>query len=202
VTYERYQAGRTLHVAAPHDAATSDVMESRFALKTKALEQRFVTTLTHCAHYYFNRTCNLGSECRFVHAVFIDPQARPGQRAPPPSAMGRTSAIPSSAATNMTAADDATRYSTPAMPSLGDVSSGARTPPSTPVTTVLMSALSTPRSCESCCGVNSELMRSGGVDDLVGFSLQRGSPCSDEGLSCTHRFRHDPYSPHMSRVAV
>lgn len=88
VAYERFAAGEILHVAPPNSKATGDVMDSQLALKTKALASHR-RPLSHCAHYYFNRTCNLGPECRFIHAVFIDPKAKEHQRAPAPAQLGR-----------------------------------------------------------------------------------------------------------------
>jgi hypothetical protein len=87
VTYERFVSGQALHVAPPNSKVSSDVMDSDMALKTKALASKR-RPLSHCAHYYFNRTCNLGAECQFVHAVFIDPSAKDHQRAPVPSQLG------------------------------------------------------------------------------------------------------------------
>merc|ERR1719502_2133010 len=63
-------------------------MDSHMALKTQALATKR-RPLTHCAHYYYNRTCNLGAECQFVHAVFVDPDAKDHQRAPVPAQLGR-----------------------------------------------------------------------------------------------------------------
>jgi hypothetical protein len=88
VAYERYPPGEILQVAPPNSKAAGDVMDSQLALKTKAL-QSHRRPLSHCAHYYFNRTCNLGPECRFIHAVFIDPNAKEHQRAPAPAQLGR-----------------------------------------------------------------------------------------------------------------
>jgi len=88
VAYDRFPAGEILHVAPPNSKATGDVMDSQLALKTKALASHR-RPLSHCAHYYFNRTCNLGPECRFIHAVFIDPKAKEHQRAPAPAQLGR-----------------------------------------------------------------------------------------------------------------
>jgi len=88
VAYERFASGEILQVAPPNSKATGDVMDSQLALKTKALASHR-RPLSHCAHYYFNRTCNLGPECRFIHAVFIDPKAKEHQRAPAPAQLGR-----------------------------------------------------------------------------------------------------------------
>ena len=88
VTYERFAAGQVLEVVAPNGKAIGDVMESQMALKTKALATKR-RPLSHCAHYYFNRTCNLGADCQFIHAVFIDPNAKDHARAPVPAQLGR-----------------------------------------------------------------------------------------------------------------
>jgi hypothetical protein len=88
VEYPRHAAGETLHVAAPNSQNPTDIMDSSCVLVTKALSSKR-RPLTHCAHYYFNRQCNLGAECRFVHAVFIDPNASFRRRAPAPVQLGR-----------------------------------------------------------------------------------------------------------------
>jgi len=87
VTYERFPTGQILQVAPPNSKVPSDVMDADMALKTRALTSKR-RPLSHCAHYYFNRTCNLGAECQFIHAIFIDPTAKDHQRAPVPSQLG------------------------------------------------------------------------------------------------------------------
>jgi hypothetical protein len=91
VTYERNAPGALLVVSSPNSSGPGDVMDSGMTLRTKALSSRR-RPLSHCAHYYFNRTCNLGAECRFVHAVFIDLQAKEHQRTPAPVQLGRAAA--------------------------------------------------------------------------------------------------------------
>jgi hypothetical protein len=83
VTYERYSADRTLRVTSPNARCVVDTMHASFVLKTQGLDT--AKKLSHCAHYYYNRVCHLGPECQFVHAIFVDPEAQPGQRAPDPS---------------------------------------------------------------------------------------------------------------------
>lgn len=40
--------------------------------------------LSHCAHYYLRRQCDLGSDCKFIHAVYVDSTVRQlYKRAPP-----------------------------------------------------------------------------------------------------------------------
>jgi hypothetical protein len=86
VKYERFPSGRSLTVTEPNSNVAVDVMDSGFVLRNRALEG--ATKLTHCAHYYFNRVCHLGPSCRFVHAVFLDPEAQPEELAPLPSELG------------------------------------------------------------------------------------------------------------------
>jgi len=70
VVYERFEAGKVFAVALPKSKNASHRIASECLLKTKALEaQRHV--LTHCAHYYFNRICNRGDDCCFVHAISV-----------------------------------------------------------------------------------------------------------------------------------
>jgi hypothetical protein len=88
VTYPRYPAGQTLQVAPPHSRYPTDVIDSGGALVTRALEGKR-RPLTHCAHYYLNRQCNMGSECHFIHAVYIDPNTKERRRAPAPVQIGR-----------------------------------------------------------------------------------------------------------------
>jgi hypothetical protein len=93
VTYDRFAPGAVFHVAAPNGKVTTDVISSQLCLKTRALESSR-RPLSHCAHYYFNRTCNLGSDCQFIHAIYVDAAAADFQRAPVPSQLGRQTQRP------------------------------------------------------------------------------------------------------------
>jgi hypothetical protein len=95
VTYPRYpESSSTLvTIAAPNSRTYVDVMHTSCLLVTRALESKR-RPLAHCAHYYLNRRCALGADCRFVHSVFRDSTAHPGQRAPAPIQLGR--AVPAS----------------------------------------------------------------------------------------------------------
>jgi hypothetical protein len=89
VAYPRHEAGSTVQVAPPNSLQAIDMIETGCLLRTRALSAGR-RPLSHCAHYYFNRQCNLGGECRFVHAVFIDPCASDTlKRAPAPVQIGR-----------------------------------------------------------------------------------------------------------------
>jgi hypothetical protein len=88
VSYDRCAPGGTVRVVVPNSAEAPAELPTEKLLKTRALDKPR-TVLSHCAHYYFNRTCNMGPDCQFVHAVFIDPTAKLHQRAPPPFQMQR-----------------------------------------------------------------------------------------------------------------
>jgi len=89
VVYPRFEAGVVYRVASPNSNVTTDLISSELMLKTRVLESAR-HMLSHCAHYYYNRTCNLGADCHFVHAVYIDRNAKDHQRAPVPTQMGRS----------------------------------------------------------------------------------------------------------------
>lgn len=87
VPYQLAPPGRVCRVSSPGTRRVVDELASCALLHTAAF--RGTRPLTHCAHYYFNRQCNLGAECRFVHAVFIDAAATTLRRAPAPVQLGR-----------------------------------------------------------------------------------------------------------------
>jgi hypothetical protein len=62
-----------LRVAPPNSNVATDDVPSHLALKTRAL-QSSRRVISHCAHYYFNRVCNRGSECYFIHAISLVPK--------------------------------------------------------------------------------------------------------------------------------
>ena len=100
VKYQRFPPGYVLRVSQPNGKPPVMCIASDYVLRTKAAftthQQRI---LSHCAHYYFSRTCHLGSQCHFVHAVFIDPSASsPYQRAPVPNKLPQILAAVASAA--------------------------------------------------------------------------------------------------------
>jgi hypothetical protein len=89
VTYPRLPPGETLSVLAPNERPPVDEVPSERILVTRGSASRRDgnRTLSHCAHYYFNRMCNRGERCNFVHAVHIQPNATAWQRAPAPTAV-------------------------------------------------------------------------------------------------------------------
>ncbi|CUG86559.1 Hypothetical protein, putative [Bodo saltans] len=76
-TYARLPPGEILQVAAPNNRPPTDDIPSERVLVTQGSLRRHDTNnisgLSHCAHYYFNRMCNRGEMCHFVHMVHVDP---------------------------------------------------------------------------------------------------------------------------------
>jgi hypothetical protein len=91
VAYPRHEPGELVDVAPPNSREAIDTIDTGFLLRTRALDSTVRRCpLTHCAHYYYNRECNFGCECRFVHAVFLDPSVVSRmRRAPAPVQLGR-----------------------------------------------------------------------------------------------------------------
>merc|ERR1712000_114074 len=78
VKYERFAPGQMFNVAPPNETVLLDVIPSELVIKTKAFDghnnnNNGKRVISHCAHYYYNRTCNRGSRCCFVHAVSFTP---------------------------------------------------------------------------------------------------------------------------------
>jgi hypothetical protein len=98
VTYERLPAGETLSVLAPNNRYPVELIPSELVLATRGAVARHHHggQLSHCAHYYFNRMCNRGDRCNFIHAVYIDPSATDFQRAPPRAGAGNLARDPAS----------------------------------------------------------------------------------------------------------
>jgi hypothetical protein len=84
VPHERLPAGEQVAVMAPNGRAPSQLVPSEMILKTRGAENRNSgKPVSHCAHYFYNRMCNRGERCSFLHCLFIDPTAADFQRAPP-----------------------------------------------------------------------------------------------------------------------
>jgi hypothetical protein len=116
VSYARLCPGETLTVLAPNNRPPLDQLASELVLVTKGSLVRQQATcdstsparpLSHCAHYYFNRICNRGEQCSFIHAVNIDTNAEDGQRAPAPLVVHRSAkAAPSALSANIVQASN------------------------------------------------------------------------------------------------
>jgi hypothetical protein len=74
-TYARLPAGEVLRVTAPNNRPPVEEIASERVLVTRGSlrRQEGGGTLSHCAHYYFNRMCNRGERCNFIHVVHVDP---------------------------------------------------------------------------------------------------------------------------------
>lgn len=109
VTYDRLPAGELLEVLAPNNRHPVEYIPSHLVLATRGAKEAGTRTepLSHCAHYYFNRMCNRGDACNFVHAVYVDTNAKDFQRAPPRAGAGRVG-MPRPPAAGEASKDDVT----------------------------------------------------------------------------------------------
>ncbi|KAK7196957.1 hypothetical protein NESM_000638600 [Novymonas esmeraldas] len=109
-TYARLPPGDVLTVLAPNERPPTEVIPSERILLTRGSAgwREHVGGLSHCAHYYFNRMCNRGERCNFIHAVHVDPNVQGDfKRAPAPTAvapLARRSAPSTAAAAAASAA--------------------------------------------------------------------------------------------------
>ena len=88
--YPRLPPGDELTVLAPNERQPSEVIPSERILVTRGSTnwREHTAPLSHCAHYYFNRMCNRGECCNFIHAVHVDPNVQGDfKRAPAPTAV-------------------------------------------------------------------------------------------------------------------
>ena len=92
--YPRLPAGDVLTVWAPNNKQPATLIPSECVLVTRgsqaymsclrsarsglagASQREHTAPLSHCAHYYFNRMCNRGECCNFIHAVHVDPNVQ------------------------------------------------------------------------------------------------------------------------------
>ncbi|CAM38087.2 conserved hypothetical protein [Leishmania braziliensis MHOM/BR/75/M2904] len=89
-TYPRLPAGDEVTVLAPNERPPSEVISSERILVTRGSTnwREHTAPLSHCAHYYFNRMCNRGKRCNFIHAVHVDPNVQGDfKHAPAPRAV-------------------------------------------------------------------------------------------------------------------
>ncbi|KAG5481420.1 hypothetical protein LSCM4_07132 [Leishmania orientalis] len=89
-TYPRLPAGDEITVLAPNERPPSEVIPSERILVTRGSTswREHTAPLSHCAHYYFNRMCNRGTRCNFIHAVHVDPNVQGDfKHAPAPRAV-------------------------------------------------------------------------------------------------------------------
>lgn len=96
VTYPRLPPGETLVVFAPNERPPAEDVDSERVLLTRGslMRKEHTGPLSHCAHYYFNRMCNRGERCNFIHAIVIDSNASDLQRAPAPTTIAPLTRLP------------------------------------------------------------------------------------------------------------
>ncbi|CBZ25639.1 conserved hypothetical protein [Leishmania mexicana MHOM/GT/2001/U1103] len=97
-TYPRLPAGDEITVLAPNERSPSEVIPSERILVTRGSTnwREHTAPLSHCAHYYFNRMCNRGKRCNFIHAVHVDPNVQGDfKHAPAPRAVAPIASKPS-----------------------------------------------------------------------------------------------------------
>jgi hypothetical protein len=89
-TYPRLEAGATIRVLEPNGRPPTELIPSNRLLVTRgamAAMENPGQASSHCAHYHYNRICNRGETCSFIHCVHVDPTASDLQKAPAPNSM-------------------------------------------------------------------------------------------------------------------
>ncbi|CAC9481391.1 conserved hypothetical protein [Leishmania infantum JPCM5] len=105
-TYPRLPAGDEVTVLAPNERSPSEVIPSERILVTRGSTnwREHTAPLSHCAHYYFNRMCNRGKRCNFIHSVHVDPNVQGDfKHAPAPRAVAPIAPKPSNSAASRAA---------------------------------------------------------------------------------------------------
>ncbi|RNF11236.1 zinc finger protein family memeber [Trypanosoma rangeli] len=74
-TYQRLPAGEMIVVLAPNGREPAETFPSERVLVTRGSLNRktHAGPPSRCAHYYFNRLCNRGENCNFIHTIHVDP---------------------------------------------------------------------------------------------------------------------------------
>ncbi|ORC92725.1 zinc finger protein family memeber [Trypanosoma theileri] len=74
-TYPHLPPGEMILVLAPNGRQPAETFPSERVLVTRGSLNRksHVGPLSRCAHYYFNRLCNRGEDCNFIHTMHVDP---------------------------------------------------------------------------------------------------------------------------------
>jgi hypothetical protein len=135
--YPRLPPGDELTVLAPNERQPSEVIPSERILITRGSTnwRKHTTPLSHCAHYYFNRMCNRGERCNFIHAVHVDPNVQGDfKRAPAPTAVAPIVTKPptSPALRGGGSHDGSTSARSPKASVMGGLRGGMAPPPSPP----------------------------------------------------------------------
>ncbi|RNF03434.1 zinc finger protein family memeber [Trypanosoma conorhini] len=74
-TYQRLPPGEMIFVLAPNGREPAETFPSERILVTRGSLNRksHAGPPSRCAHYYFNRLCNRGENCNFIHTIHVDP---------------------------------------------------------------------------------------------------------------------------------
>jgi hypothetical protein len=103
VPYPRYDAGPPVRVALPNQRKPFARFARHHLIQTKALDKGR-GLYYHCAHY-LRGVCDLGDQCTFIHAVFVQPTSASDPRVmlpPTPSSVGLSRASWSAGRTEAT----------------------------------------------------------------------------------------------------
>jgi hypothetical protein len=78
-TYERLPAGLSLFVHMPGSMGRPQMIPSQYVIRTLGSERLYADVIDnkpgttvrpqHCAHFLFNKLCNRGPDCAFIHAL-------------------------------------------------------------------------------------------------------------------------------------
>eukprot|EP00331_Platyophrya_macrostoma_P024929 CAMPEP_0176445714 /NCGR_PEP_ID=MMETSP0127-20121128/23880_1 /TAXON_ID=938130 /ORGANISM="Platyophrya macrostoma, Strain WH" /LENGTH=279 /DNA_ID=CAMNT_0017831581 /DNA_START=177 /DNA_END=1016 /DNA_ORIENTATION=- len=190
--YRRLPAGRVLSVTAPNNRPPVDEIPSEQILVTQGAlnEDPAAGPLSHCAHYYFNRMCNRGERCNFIHAVHVDPTIVSDFERISARHVGTCALLPAKRRGHGRSAK-----TFPQPPAL-TAGSGCRLRAEADVDEESDDALIAIADAEHVCGLSQ--LSSGESDD----ARQQCEDVIPPRRSATMRFRHDPYSFNFVRVVV
>lgn len=107
--YPRLSPGAILCIMAPNGRPPAQEVASEFIFVTQGSTMSSLVEnstshkpLSHCAHFYFNRVCNRGADCSFIHVVSIGDARITTTAAPsPPSSRRQQKLKPSPATATM-----------------------------------------------------------------------------------------------------
>eukprot|EP01084_Bolivina_argentea_P063023 115129_1 len=171
---------------APNNRAPSQLVPSEMVIVTRGALQRHSGKgpLSHCAHYFYNRMCNRGDRCGFLHCAFIDENASDFQRAPPRAGASNSTAQPH--------AHKAATAAAPAAPAMHHQPAAAA-PLVHHVPT--LKTCSSVHSGASSCDL-SESPRSQATDSPAPSAdgLARSPSNASVTSTVTRAYRHNPYS--------
>jgi hypothetical protein len=99
VPYHRHDAGPPVRVALPNKRRPCVLFERHHLLHTKALD-KVRRMYHHCAHFYLKGVCDLGDQCTFIHAAFLEPTSVSIARQPQVEAAADSCSRPTGSSTS------------------------------------------------------------------------------------------------------